>query len=818
MTTRIPLTEGWTVEGRGRRVPAAVLAAGAVPATVPGTVHTDLLAAGLIDDPYVDDNELRQAWIGGADWTYRCRPVWRHDGSDRQELAFDGLDTVAAVVLNGTTVGATRNMHRRYRFDVTGLLREGGNDLVVAFSSPVREADAASQALGQRPHANHHPYNAIRKMACGFGWDWGPDTATSGIWRPARIETWAGARIREARVVATVVDAVPAVSVGVEIDRSTEVPLVARVRVRGREASAVIPADATSAVLRLDVPGADLWWPRGHGSPTTHELTVELSTGGRLLDRGTHRIGFRTVEVHTEPDGDGVGFELRVNGGRVLVRGANWIPDDAFPHRVTPGRYAHRLDHAEFAGVNLLRVWGGGIHESDDFYDECDRRGILVWQDFLLACAAYAEEEPLWSEVEAESREAVIRLARHPSLAILNGNNENLWGRQDWGWGAVLDGRSWGARYYYELFPAIVAELAPHVAYLPGSPYSPEPGDPQNDPATATTHLWDVWNEKDYPRYRDHRPRFVAEFGWQGPPTWTTLTEAVSDDPLTPESPGMIAHQKAVRGHDKLTAGLVAHLPLPSDMGDWHWAMSLNQAVAVRTGIEWFRSLTPLCTGSIVWQLNDCWPVTSWAAVDGAGRAKPLLFALRQAHAERLLTIQPDDGRLVLALVNDTADPWAAEVIVERLTFAGELRARQVARPAVGARTGHRVVLDDAVAVAESRGHELIRARSGDTTAHWFFAEYRDCGLEPAALTVTATRSAAGWTVDVTAGALVRDLTLLIDRVDPSASVDDGLVTLLPGQSTRFTVIGAVDATLADFRAPAVLRSANDLVANRRRA
>ncbi|WP_203454183.1 glycoside hydrolase family 2 protein [Jiangella aurantiaca] len=491
-TTRTPLAGAWTVEGGGPRVPAAVRAAGPVPATVPGTVHTDLLAAGLIDDPYLDDNEHLQAWIGVTDWTYRRRLSWHPDGSGRRELVFDGLDTVAAISLNGAHVGVARNMHRRHRFDVTELLRDGDNELVVAFSSPVREADAASLELGYRPHTMHHPYNAIRKMACGFGWDWGIDTSTSGIWRPAYLESWSGARIDATRVVATVDGGVPAVTVDVAVARTTPAPLNAWVRVGGREVSAVIPAGATSSRLRLEVPDAELWWPRGHGAPVLHDLTVELSADGELLDTRAHRVGFRTVEVRAEPDADGVGFELRVNGSPVLVRGANWIPDDAFPHRVTRERYAHRLAQAEFAGLNLVRVWGGGIYESDHFYQECDERGILVWQDFLLACAAYAEEEPLRSEIEAEAREAVTRLGAHPSLVILNGNNENLWGRQDWNWGPRLDGRTWGAGYYYELFPAIVAELAPHIAYVPGSPFSPDPGDPQNDPAKGTTHLWDL--------------------------------------------------------------------------------------------------------------------------------------------------------------------------------------------------------------------------------------------------------------------------------------------------------------------------------------
>ena len=308
----------------------------------------------------------------------------------------------------------------------------------------------------------------------------------------------------------------------------------------------------------------------------------------------------------------------------VFVKGANWIPDDAFPSRIDRDRYARRLDQAVAANLNLIRVWGGGIYESDDFYELCDERGLLTWQDFLFACAAYAEEEPLRGEVEAEARENIVRLAHHPSLVLFTGNNENLWGREDWGWELALDGKTWGAYYYYELFPALISELAPHVPYAPGSPFSPG-GQHPNDEQHGTMHIWDLWNEKDWPHYRDYRPRFVSEFGWQGPPTWSTLTRSISDDPLTPESPGMIVHQKAIEGNVKLTNGLLPHYRLPEDMETWHWAMQLNQANAITAALEHFRSHMPHTMGAVVWQLNDCWPVTSWAAIDGDGRAEAAL-------------------------------------------------------------------------------------------------------------------------------------------------------------------------------------------------
>lgn len=814
--SRRPLHDGWTVSPERGPVPREIADAGAIPAQVPGSIHTDLLAAGLIPDPYLDENEKTLSWVGLVDWTYRTAFDWAgSDADERHDLVFAGVDTVATIRLNGVELASVQNMHRPHRIDVTSALRAGENDLEVAFRSPIRAADAASLALGARPHANHHPYNSIRKMACSFGWDWGIDTTTSGIWRPVAIESWSGARLVDALIAGDVADGVPRVRATASVDGVVE-GLRARLVIAGADFEAEFEAEVRDGAVLVegDVPSAELWWPRGHGEQPLYDARLELLRDGEEIDEHERRVGFRSVAARLDEDEHGVGFAIVVNDRVIEIRGANWIPDDAFPHRVDRARYAERLAQAEFAGLNLIRVWGGGIYESDDFYAECDERGLLTWQDFLFACAAYSEDEPLRTEVELEARAAVTRLASHPSLVILNGNNENIWGRQEWRWEGRLDGRTWGAGYYYELLPAIVAELAPHVPYTPGSPFSPDRDDRQNAAERGTMHVWDTWNQKDWTHYRDHRPRFVAEFGWQGPPTWSTLTRAIGDDPLTPESPGMIVHQKAMTGNDKLTDGLVPHLPLPNDMDDWHWAMSLNQAVAVRTAIEWWRSLAPYNTGTITWQLNDCWPVTSWAAVDGDGRRKPLLFAMRAANAARLTTIQPGAEGLTLTVTNDTDEEWRAEFAIARRSFDGAALAEQTWSVVVPARGIERIDLDADVATAQDAAGELIRASAGadEATAEWFFAEPRDSSLPAASTEVSAERTEDGWTVEVTAGTLVRDLTLLVDRIDPAAETDEALVTLLPGETARFTVRGATDADVAAFSDRVVLRSMNDLI------
>ncbi|MDQ1708939.1 MAG: beta-mannosidase, partial [Frankiaceae bacterium] len=601
------LAGGWTVTAARGPVPDAVANAGAIPATVPGTVHTDLLAAGLIPDPYLDDNERLLAWIGLVDWRYETTFDWSRTDADCIELVFDGLDTVATIELNGIVVGRSANMHRVYRYDVGSALRDGGNELAVSFESAIRYADRRSLELGPRPAVNQHPYNAIRKMACNFGWDWGPDLVTAGIWRRVSLQSWRTAQLASVRPVVDVDGGRGTVVVHVDVARADhEAAVEVRAQIAGTAATLRLAAGASSGSLTLAVDDVERWWPRGHGAQPLYELAVALhNAGDGVLDEWRQPIGFRTLALVSEPDADGTSFTFVVNDRPIFVKGANWIPDDAFPHRVDRQRYAARLAQAAEANVNLLRVWGGGIFESDDFYAECDERGLLVWQDFLFACAAYAEEEPLRAEVIGEARDNVTRLMPHPSLVLWSGCNENIWGYADWGWPARLDGKSWGWGYYTEVLPALVAELDPGRPYIPGSPWSMSADRHPNDPAHGPCHIWDVWNQLDYSVYLDYRPRFAAEFGWQGPPAWSTLRRSISDDPLTPQSPGMLVHQKAAEGHRKLEAGLVAHLPVPDDFDDWHWAMSLNQARAIRVGVEHFRSLSPVCSGSIVWQLND---------------------------------------------------------------------------------------------------------------------------------------------------------------------------------------------------------------------
>ncbi len=836
------LTSGWTLTATGGD-PDGRLPKDELPATVPGSSHLELMSAGVIADPFLDGNELELTWLFDVDWRYRIAldpdelDLSAAGDDERVDLVFDGIDTVATISLGETELGRTKNMHRSYRFDVGRLLTGDAADLTVDLHSATTYAEAEKERLGFRPGPYPTPFNYLRKMACSFGWDWGPDLRTAGLWKPVRLERWRTARLASVRPLVTVdAHGTGHVDLHIDLERTTSWGgLRLAADVLGAHAELDVAGSATGVVLHLEVPDAPLWWPAGYGEPMLVDLVLTLSTldgdddgdGGQELDRWQRRIGFRTVELDTSADEIGTAFTFRINGTPVFVKGANWIPDDHFLTRITRARLARRLDQALDANLNLLRIWGGGIYETEDFYTACDERGLLVWQDFLLACAAYPEEQPLWDEIEAEARENVVRLMPHPSLIHWNGGNENLWGFADWDWAGRLEGRTWGERYARELLPAIVAELDPTRTYSDNSPCSPGFSGTEmhpNDADHGTHHQWEVWNQLDYTAYRSEIPRFCSEFGFQGPPAWRTLSDwvhavdggSLADAAAPKDDANFLIHQKADDGNGKLDRGMAPHLGVPDDFADWHWAGQLNQARAVTYAIEHYRSWWPRTAGAIVWQINDCWPVTSGAAIDSEERLKPLWHAIRAAFAPRLLSVVDRDGVLCVAVVNDTDQEWSGGLEVSRQRLDGTVLADEERTVSVPPRSVEVVALPADVASPADPAGEVMLVRIGDTlrgdvrTVHTYVEDV-DLALDAAPVSATATAVEGGYRVQVSAMSLARDVTLLPDVAAADAVVDHGLVTLLAGESASFMVRTAATGIADALTVAPVLRTANDL-------
>ncbi|MBM9504215.1 beta-mannosidase [Streptomyces sp. KK5PA1] len=728
----------------------------------------------------------------------------------RTDLVADGLDTIAEVYVNGQHIGAARDQHLAYRWAVDDALRAGDNTIEVRFASAWDAARAHERAHGPLPSPYDEPYPHLRKAAANFGWDWGPHYVTAGIWRGIRLEIHRG-RIEHVRPLTRLTPDHSAAHVTAHV--RVDAPAGSQVRVELTDPDGQVAAWATGAVtgdetaITLTVDDPALWWPIGLGAQPRYRLRAELVQAGALLDATTVRIGLRSVALDETPDAAGTRWALVVNGRTVRVRGYNWIPDDTFAGRVTPERVKRRIDQAVAGNANLLRVWGGGHFATEEFLDACDERGVLVWHDFLFACAAYCEDAETTALVTAEAEQAVARMSPHPSLVLWCGGNETVLGRHHWGWADQLGTRGWGAAYYLDVLPGVLARLDPTRPYLPNSPWS---GDLDRDPLADThgpSHLWDAWNTADYAHYRDHDPAFVAEMGWCGPAAWTTLERVIDGETPGPDSPLTRHHLRAIDGMHKLTRGLQPHVPTPRDGADWHFATQVVQARAVAAGVEWLRS-RERCSGVVVWQLNDCWPAISWSAVDSAGIEKPLWYALRHAFAPRLATIQPvhpgpthdptGDAGLVLVLADDADDsgtPWRPDVLVRRIGFDGRERAAVRLRPDCPAGGTYRLTLDPVVALPDDPYGELLVVDAGGVRTTWTYRPDRELTHVPPERRIDLAVTDGELRLTVTAVTLLRDVCVFADRLaaalgtEPQElAVDDALVTLLPGESRTFRV------------------------------
>lgn len=831
------LHEGWTLTVTDGPAPFPIAD---VPATVPGTLVTDLLEAGLVPDPYLDRVEHELSWTGWCDVLYRTAFDWSPDGAERVDLVAASLDTAATIDLNGHRVAAVQNQHRSWRFEVTDLLREGTNHLELRFASPLRTAHENNLRVGTFIEGHDYRWhNGLRKMACNFGWDWGPVLLTSGIAGPLGLQSWSTARIEQVRPRVDVQDGAGHVRLDVYLQlagssagRDAHEDLTLDLIVRDPDGSVVAssstPHEGGPSTLAAVVENPRRWWPRGYGEQPLYTLDLELRTAtGEVLDAWMRRVGLRTAGLVQEADAVGTSCTVVVNDRPVLVKGANWIPGDCFPTRFTPERLRAGITDAVECGMNMLRVWGGGLYESEAFYDLCDELGILVWQDFLFACNWYSELEPIRSEVEAEAREQIVRLASHPSLVHWNGSNENIeahleWGEDGWDW--FPEGIGWGMHYYQELLPSLLEELDPTRSYTPSSPYSiPLPEDPRH-PDHGTIHNWQVWNDLDWTHYRDTVARLAAEFGYQSPPALATIERAITERPLRVDSETWLSHQKAEDGQQKLERGYRPHFPEPTGFEDFHLTTQLNQARALICGVGHYRSHWPVCSGTLIWQLGDCWPVCSWSVVDGDGRRKPSWYALRELHAPLFLSVQPRTGEAggptgqAIVLGNDTDQPLTGRLTLSRQRFDGTVLASADLEIPVGPRASGTLPVPGAVGAPEDPTRELLVITlegTGLRHLHWF-AEDRDLQLQPGALRAEAVQEGEEVRVDLHAVSAVRDVCLLADRAHPEAVADRQLLSLLAGESAtvRIRATAATTPLLApqEFLSPRVLVDVNSLL------
>ena len=807
----LALNHGWQF----RQITAGAQEAenGWLPATVPGDVHLDLLANKKIPDPFFRDNESKLQWIEKESWEYRLNfdatPAMM--ARSNVDLVFDGLDAAAQVYLNGALVLNADNMFRVWRVPVKGHIHAGTNLLRVVFPSPIKAAEeaAASDAFRLRSKTEDKTY--IRKAAFEYGWDWGPRFVTSGIWRPVRLEAWDKIRIADFAIRQRDVSKdVAHLDAEVEVEAASAGP--ARVSVQYSDAGKPVMLSRTASVhagsnvidLPIEIQKPKLWYPAGYGEQTLYQFTAQVATGTGTAEERKVKAGLRSIVLHRELDKWGRSFELIVNGIPVFAKGADVIPFDSFPSRVTSAEYRRILESARDANMNMIRHWGGGYYESDEFYAICDELGIMVWQDFQFGNDWQPGTYAFKLNIEAEAEDQVRRLRNHPSIVVWCGNNETE-SAFDWGPRPALppDVRLLIWQDYLTEFsgilPRVVARLNPETPYWPSSAsadYEPLSEHYQS----GDHHDWSVWHGRvPFTEYENHHWRFVTEYGFQSFPEWRTVESFTQPEDRTGIfTPVMLAHQKNNEGNSIIQEYTARDYPTPKDFASFLYVSQVLQAEGIKIGAEHFRRSRPETMGSIFWQLNDCWPVASWSSIDYYGRWKALQYYARRFYAPILVSPHVEDGSLKTYIVSDKVKAEAATLRVRLMNFDGKVLLEESHAVDVEPLTS-KVYLDwplkkltDAGAADTSRVFVVADLSAGGAEISRnlvYLATVKEVHLKPATLKVEATGANGSYRIRVTSPVLARSVYLSFGNLDVKLS--DNYFNLLPGETVE---IGAASA------------------------
>jgi beta-mannosidase len=808
-----------------------------LPAKVPGGVHTDLLAAGCIPDPFVVDNEKRVQWVAESDWEYRTGFTCASEllAEDHIFLVCDGLDTLATVTLNGLVLGRTENMFRQYRWDVKSILRTldaagkaETNELLITFASPVKfiaEKQSVRPLPGVPQAIPGGPY--LRKAPCQFGWDWGPQLPPIGIWKNIRLEGYSGARIDEVHLRQEHSEGKVTVAAQVMIQCWSEAPFKTVVRVTA-PGGAVLENEAAistsgEALVRLSVPDPLLWWPNGYGAQPLYQVEIALHKSGsaptKPVDLHTYQIGLRRIELRQEKDEWGRSFEFVVNGVPIFVKGSNWIPADSFPTRITD-EYLETLIHsAAETHQNMLRVWGGGFYEDERFYDLCDRYGILVWQEFIFSCSIYPLNRPDFVEnVHVEAVQNIRRLRHRASLALWCGNNEMEEGWVSWGWKRpeLEDLKDAYDQFFHHTLRAWSAAEDPDHSYWPSSPSSDTPFEDPNGQVQGDTHYWDVWHGRQpFTAYRRQYPRFMSEFGFQALPPLATVRTYAAEAEWNMTSYIMEHHQKNASGNGLMIAQMAENFRLPKDFTSLVYMSMVLQAEGIRYGVEHWRRHMPRVAGTLYWQLNDCWPVASWSSLDYFGRWKALHYAARRFYAPLLLSIEDTPTAQSIYVVSDLQEACTAALhwSLETLDGAGLASGEEQVNAAPLASTFVRT-LDFGDRLSDDNRREVVFTaelwQNGQRTALQVatFVPTKHLSLKDPGITANMQIEKGRLRIELTSRSLARLLELSLDGADVIFS--DNYFDLPAGRVVAVSCLLPAGWTLGQARAALKIRSIYD--------
>jgi len=818
---KIPVHTGWQFREVGKDTWYS--------ATVPGCVHTDLLKNKLIDDPFYRDNEQKLQWIGKTDWEYQTTFNITPEilARDNIDLVFEGLDTYANVFLNNESLLNTDNMFRTWRADCKRLLKPGANTLRIRFRSPINEVLPLMAKLDyQLPAGNDQGEKTsphTRKAPYQFGWDWGPRFVTSGVWRPVSLEAWNKARVDDLHILPKQVTAAAAnLTANVEVvansnarativvDNLTDKSIAAK-----REVN--LAPGSNRVALDFVIARPALWWPNGLGAHPLYTFKARLLINGNPIDATTTRTGLRSLELRQQPDESGKSFTFVINGRPVFAKGGNWIPADSFPTRISKAKYRQLLESVRDTNMNMLRVWGGGIYERNDFYELCDEMGILVWQDFMFGCSLYPGDPAFLDNVRQEAVDNVKRLRNHPSIVMWNGNNEIESGWFHWGWKDQLPAKLWDdyLKLFYGVLPEVCTSLDPSRPYWPSSPSSNLEDDNESQ-KMGDLHYWQVWHASlPFSEYEKQFPRFMSEYGFQSFPQLETVNTYTVPADHDIKSPVMMAHQRHPRGNQLIREYMLREYPEPKDFESFLYVSQVLQAEGIKIGAEHLRRIMPHNMGSLYWQINDCWPVASWSSIDYTGRWKALQYYARRFYSEILVSPQEENGNLNIFVVSDRLLPVSAQLNLSLLDFEGnELWSQQkdIEVTPLNSRSYLTVPIKTLLAGKDAKGvflfTEILVGGKPVSSNKRFFEPYKNLSLPKAQITTDVVPVRGGFKVTLSADKFAR--AVYLSAPNHTGFFADNYFDLLPGRKVEVDFRAGGKVGLSDFRDNLKVRSMAD--------
>ena len=754
-------------------------------ASVPGTIFTDLLDHKLIPDPFVEINEEKVQWVVTKDWEYKTTFTVDEETIQKENIniSFEGLDTYAKIFLNDQLLLTTSNAFRTFTIDVKKQLKTNNSLKIVFTNTDAIETVKEKENPYQLPEGKRI---YTRKAQFQYGWDWGPKLNTSGIWKSIFLKAWNDIKYDDIFIKkknSTENNGSLEIEVTIDSDEDKNIMLVTTADKQTYSNHLKITKGKHSYTVPFDIKSPMLWWTHNLGKPHLYDFDFKLIENNIIKDEKSFKKGIRTIKLITEKDSIGESFYFELNGKPVYMKGANYIPQNSFQNKVTNQQYQKLLSDVVDSNMNMLRVWGGGIYENDIFYNLCDEKGILVWQDFMFACAMYPGDTEFLANVEQEAEDQVKRLRNNASIALWAGNNENAEGWHRWGW---QDGRSekekaaiWSdyLAVFDSILPQTVAKYS-ETSYWESSPKFGR-GNPKYE-FEGDAHDWWVWHDaRPFEHFEKQVPRFMSEFGFQSFPSYETIKYINQKEQIDLKTDGIKSHQKHIRGFQLIDAYMQRDYNIPTSDEDYVYVSQLLQAKGIVMGIEAHRRAKPYNMGTLYWQLNDCWPSISWSSIDYFGNWKALQYKAKKAFENVLITYEEDKFNIVTHIINDTFDIISGELNVKIIDFNGNEIWSNSKDISVKENASQQVYSIPNVDI-DRKNHLYITTFNGVKSLH-FFESPKELNLPKGEIQKEITKTKTGFSITLKSNVLQKDVFLFSKE---KGHFSDNFFDLLPNEST----------------------------------